>query len=217
MPPLPGFEIAARCLPAYQVGGDFYDWQETEPGLVSITLGDVMGKGMAAAMLMATVRASLRAVSRAYPPAEALKQASNALRQDLSNAESFVTLFHARLDVRTRRLTYVDCGHGLVFMLRSNGAIEELLPRGLPLGVLPEENFIEGNQGFEKGDALILFSDGLIDAMQQLELNDASLARQLWELNAEQMVDRLMQVMPQEAMPFVDDMTLVVLKCTGQG
>jgi PAS domain S-box-containing protein len=215
LPPLPGFEIAARCLPAYQVGGDFYDWQETGPGLVTITLGDVMGKGMAAAMLMATVRASLRAVSQAYPPAEALRQASSALRQDLGNAESFVTMFHARLDVRTRRMTYVDCGHGLVFMLHSNGAIEELLPRGLPLGVLPDENFIEGTTVFERGDALVLFSDGLMDAIQHLELNDASLSKKLWELNAEQMVDRLMQVMPPEAMPVLDDMTLVVLKYTG--
>jgi PAS domain S-box-containing protein len=215
LPHLAGFEIAARCLPAYQVGGDFYDWQETAPGLVSITLGDVMGKGMAAAMLMATVRASLRAVSQAYAPAEALEQASSALSQDLGNSESFVTLFHARLDVATRRMTYVDCGHGLVFMLRANGSVEELLPRGLPLGVLPDENFLEGCTVFEKGDSLVLFSDGLIDAMQQFELNDASLVRRFWALSAEQLVAHFMQIMPPQAMPLEDDMTLVVVKCTG--
>jgi PAS domain S-box-containing protein len=212
-PQLPGFEIAARCLPAYQVGGDFYDWQETGPGLFALTLGDVMGKGLAAAMLMATVRASLRAVAQAYPPAEALRKAESALRQDLTNSESFVTLFHAQLELATRRLTYVDCGHGLVFMLRADGRVEELLPRGLPLGVLARETFQEGRVVFGKGDSLVLFSDGLMDAMQQTELDNESLAKWLWAANAREMVDRLVRVMPSEAMP-PDDMTLVVVKCT---
>jgi len=175
----------------------------------------VMGKGLAAAMLMATVRASLRAVSQAYPPAEALRKAESALRQDLSNSESFVTLFHAQLELATRRLTYVDCGHGLVFMLRADGSVEELLPRGLPLGVLARESFQEGHAVFERGDSLVLFSDGLMDAMQQTELDNESLAKWLWAASAQEMVDRLLQVMPSEAMP-PDDMTLVVVKCTGE-
>jgi len=215
-PQLSGFEVAARCLPAYQVGGDFYDWQETGPGRFALTLGDVMGKGLAAALLMATVRASLRAVSQAYSPAEALRQAERALRQDLNNSESFVTLFHGQLDVATRRLTYVDCGHGLVFMLRADGRVEELLPRGLPLGVVARERFQEGGVTFEKGDALVLFSDGLMDAMQQVELDNALLAKRLWADNAQEMVDRLVQMTPSEEMP-PDDMTLVVVKCTGEG
>ena len=213
-PQLPGFEIAARCLPAYQVGGDFYDWQETGPGHFALTLGDVMGKGVAAAMLMATVRASLRTVSPIYPPAEALWQAERALRQDLKNSESFVTLFHGQLEVATRQLTYVDCGHGLVFMLRADGGVEELLPRGLPLGILVDQRFQEGRVVFARGDSLVLFSDGLMDAMQQTELDNESLAKQLWARNPQEMVDRLVQLMPAEAMP-PDDMTLVVVKYTG--
>lgn len=214
-PQLPGFKIAARCLPAYEVGGDFYDWQETKTGYFALTLGDVMGKGLAAAMLMATVRASLRAVAQTYPPAEALGQAERALRQDLSNSESFVTLFHGQLEVATRQLTYVDCGHGLVFMLRADGHVEELLPRGLPLGILGGQRFQEGRVVFEEGDSLVLFSDGLMDAMQQTELDNESLAQQLWARNPQEMVDRLVQVPPSDAMP-PDDMTLVVVKCTSE-
>lgn len=212
-PQLPGFEIAARCLPAYEVGGDFYDWQETKAGTFALTLGDVMGKGLAAAMLMATVRASLRAVSQAYPPAEALGHAERALRQDLENAESFVTLFHGQLEVATRQLTYVDCGHGLVFMLRADGSVEELLPRGLPLGIRVEQPYLEGSIVFGQGDSLVLFSDGLMDAMQQTELDNESLAKQLWADNAQEMVDRLVRITPSAALP-PDDMTLVVVKCT---
>ncbi|MDO3377301.1 SpoIIE family protein phosphatase [Geoalkalibacter halelectricus] len=211
-PPIPGFEVAARCIPAYQVGGDFYDWQETRRGVFSVTLGDVMGKGMGAAMLMATVRASLRATSLVHPPAEALRQAENSLRQDLYDSESFVTLFHAQFDVPNRKLTYVDCGHGLVIMLHADGVIKELLPRGLPLGVLPQ-TFEEGSVSFSEGDTLVLFSDGLIDAIQHLEL-DGALSRQFWAHNARDLVDRLVQVVPSSATPD-DDMTVVVIKCTG--
>lgn len=212
-PELPGFDVAARCLPAYQVGGDFYDWQETAPGFFSLTLGDVMGKGPAAAMLMATVRASLRAVAQSLAPAAALHQAELALRQDLTNAESFVTLFHARLELATRRLRYVDCGHGCVFMLRADGSIEELLPRGLPFGVLAGEKFQEGQVEFCRGDSLVLFSDGLIEALQQVELDNASLARQLWAEAAQGMIERLVEIIPPTALR-PDDMTLVVVKCT---
>jgi len=84
-PSIPGFDIAAQCLPAKQVGGDFFDWQEVAPGVWSLTLGDVMGKGMASAMLMATVRATIRAVSH-NRPTEALRLAANALQSDLDHS-----------------------------------------------------------------------------------------------------------------------------------
>src|SRR6185369_6491943 len=133
-PELPGFEIAAQCVPAHQVGGDFYDWQEMATGTVTLTLGDVMGNGMAAAMLMATVRSAVHAVSRQNSPAAALQLAELALRPDLENSDSFVTIFHAQLNVADRTLIYVDCGHGHVFLRRCDGRVEELHPRGLPLG-----------------------------------------------------------------------------------
>jgi serine phosphatase RsbU (regulator of sigma subunit) len=119
------------------VGGDFFDWLEVCPGVWSFTLGDVMGKGMAAAMLMATVRASLRSVAHNRPE-EALRLAEQALLTDLENSESFVTLFHAQLYGEARRLTFVDCGHGYAFLRHSNGAVSELSPRGLPLAHLPK-------------------------------------------------------------------------------
>lgn len=211
-PNVPGFEFAARCLPAYEVGGDFFDWQETGTGLITLTLGDVMGKGMAAAMLMATVRASLRSLSQSHPPAMALQQTERALRTDLEKSESFVTLFHSHLNIMKRSLTYVDCGHGYVFLLRSDLRVEELLPRGLPLGVLPGQGFQEGEITFEPGDTLILFSDGLVDTIQELNLEDGTLAKQHWAGSAEEIVDRVLDLVPPDAMQ-PDDMTLVVVRC----
>jgi sigma-B regulation protein RsbU (phosphoserine phosphatase) len=215
VPELPGFEIAARCVPAHQVGGDFYDWQEMATGILTLTLGDVMGKGMAAAMLMATVRAAVHAVTQQNRPAAALQLAERALRMDLENADSFVTIFHAELNVADRTLTYVDCGHGHVFLRRCDGRVEELQPRGLPLGIPSDECCQEGMLTFEQGDSLVLYSDGLIDARPDLKLSSRILADQLGgTASAQEMVNRLV-ALPALDGPPPDDLTVLVVYCNG--
>lgn len=216
-PVIPGFEFAAQCVPARQVGGDFFDCHELRSDVVTLTIGDVMGKGMAAAMLMATVRAALRTAAQANPPAETLELTGRALRQDLDSSDSFVTLFHAQLNVVSRTLKYVDCGHGFLFLRRSNGRVEELLPRGLPLGISPKENYQEGRCTLEKGDALVLYSDGLIDALPVPPLDNAALARLLdGAASAGEMVARLRAMVPPE-IPRPDDLTVLVVLCQKSG
>ncbi len=213
-PQVPGFDVAAKCLPAKQVGGDFFDWLEVCAGVWSFTLGDVMGKGMAAAMLMATVRASLRSVAH-NRPAEALRLAEQALFPDLESSESFVTLFHTQLYAAARRLTFVDCGHGYAFIRRKAGTLEELSPRGLPLGVQGTNLFIEGAADLEPEDTLVLYSDGLIDARPELGLTNQTLADQLHGLSsAQEMVDRLIALTEQVG-PLPDDITVLVVRCMG--
>jgi serine phosphatase RsbU (regulator of sigma subunit) len=212
-PEIPGFEVAARCLPAQQVGGDFFDWQEACQGVWGLTLGDVMGKGMAAAMLMATVRAALRAVAH-NRPAEALRLTESAILSDLENAESFVTLIHTQLYAEKRSLLFVDCGHGYAFMRRADGAVEELTPRGLPLGVPGQKRYQEGSVSFAAGDTLVLYSDGLIDARPELALNNQRLAAELrGAASAREMLDRLI-ALPGKEGPLPDDMTVLVAHCT---
>jgi phosphoserine phosphatase RsbU/P len=214
-PHIPGFDIAARCLPAKQVGGDFFDWQEVSAGVLSITLGDVMGKGIAAAMLMATVRAAIRSVTVHNRPAKALQHAELALFSDLENSESFVTLFHGQLNAADRRLIFVDCGHGYAFLRRGNGAIEELTPRGLPLGVLGQKMYREGMVSFVKGDTLVLYSDGLIDSRPELTLDNHILSRRLEGITTAQgMVDSLIGL-TEIPTPLPDDITVLVVLCTG--
>lgn len=213
-PAVPGFRLAARCLPAHQVGGDFYDWQITGPAQLTLTLGDVMGKGIGAALLMATVRASFRAVAQAHLPVVAsLYLAQQALCQDLDNSESFVTLFHARLDAAQRRMTYVDCGHGLVFLRRADGRVEELQPRGLPLGVPTAEAYREGVCRFDRGDTLVLYSDGLPDALPEPAPRNEDLAQCLaGAADALEMVQRLTGLPPEDS-PRPDDLTVLVVQC----
>jgi serine phosphatase RsbU (regulator of sigma subunit) len=215
VPVVPGFEIAARCVSARDVGGDFYDWQQPVPGIVPLTLGDVMGKGMPAALLMATVRAALRAVACQNGPAAALELTARALAVDLERSESFVTLFHAQLDAAARRLVYVDAGHGHVFVRRAAGTVEQLRPRELPLGILADD-YHEGALTFAAGDALVLYSDGLIDARPDLALDQPTLATHLaGTMSAQDMVDRLIQLTAPPGPP-PDDLTVVVLRCTGE-
>lgn len=211
-PRIPGFGVAAQCLPAKQIGGDFFDWQEVCTGVWSLTIGDVMGKGMAAAMLMATVRASMRSVGR-NRPSEALRLAEYAVLADLENSESFVTLFLGQLNAASRRLTFVDCGHGFAFLRRRNGTVEALVPRGLPLGVQGDGTYQEGTIDIEKGDTLVLYSDGLIDARPDLALNNQILAEHIaGATSALEMVGRLMALTEnQEQRP--DDVTVLVAHC----
>jgi serine phosphatase RsbU (regulator of sigma subunit) len=211
-PDIPGFDVAARCLPAKQVGGDFFDWQEVCPGVWSFTLGDVMGKGMAAAMLMATVRAALRSVAHNRPQ-EAIRLAEVALQPDLENSESFVTLFLSQLYAAERRLTFVDCGHGYAFLRRRGGTVETLSPRDLPLGVPGPKIYREGTFHFGEGDTLVLYSDGLIDARPELVLDHRVLANHLEGLeSAQEMVDGLIALTALEE-PLPDDVTVLVVRC----
>lgn len=213
-PQIPGFEVAARCLPAQQVGGDFFDWQEVCPGVWGFTLGDVMGKGLAAAMLMATARAALRSVAHNRPE-KALRLAEQALVTDLENSESFVTLFFGQIHAAARRLTFVDCGHGLAFLRRASGLVEELTPRTFPLGIPVDLNFQEGAAIFATGDTLVLYSDGLIDARPELALDNQALARCLAGAGrAQEMVDRLL-ALPALEDNLPDDLTVLVVHCTG--
>lgn len=215
-PSIAGFELAAECAPAREVGGDFYDWQQPAPHRLSLWLCDVMGKGMAAALLMATVRAVMRAVVRGSFPVEALGYITAALEEDLFQSDRFVTLFIAHLDTQTRQLSYVDAGHGLAFVRRANGDAETLGVRGLPLGVLPDEHYVEASVTLQPGDALVVYSDGLIDALPDLDLTPEFLSRQLEGAHsALAMVDRLVTLLAPVGTP-PDDVTLLVLYCVQQ-
>ncbi len=212
-PHIPGFDIAAECVPALEIGGDFYDWEEPEPGVLALRLCDVMGKGIPAALLMATVRAVMRSVVHDRTPAEAIERVNQVLEHDLNHADSFATLFMAHLDSRTRLLTFVDAGHGHAFVRRASGSVVLLKPRGLPIGVLSDSSYVEGAIVLDPGDALVIYSDGLIDARPDLELNHQSIANHLSGTDsALAMIDRLVALLAPLGIP-PDDVTLVVVLC----
>jgi hypothetical protein len=210
---LEGFELAATRVTARGVGGDFYDWVETAPGRLILTLGDVMGKGMPAALLMATTRATLQALCRQHEPAAAMNLAARTLENDLQRSESFVTLFHAQLHVGQGLISYVDAGHGHAFVRRRGGSLEELRGSGLPVGLVPEESYQEGSVKLGSGDALVVYSDGLVDAHPDPALTTATMAAELHQAtSAAEMVNQLAGLSESEGL-LTDDLTVMVLYC----
>jgi serine phosphatase RsbU (regulator of sigma subunit) len=151
-------------VPCRGVGGDFFDWYRTDRGL-SMTVGDVMGKGIGAAMVMSAACSVLRAGGRQYPPAEAVEFADLALQEELEGTGTMITLCHGELNPETHVVRYVDAGHGLMISLRSDGSVRRR-PVGmgsLPLGVLPGEKRPEMQFSLEPGEVAVIFSDGLLD------------------------------------------------------
>ena len=163
----PGMEMAAYSEPAREVGGDFYDFFELDNGTVVFALGDVSGKGLAAALHMVCLRTILRAVKERWTgPATALTEVN---RLFLSRAEEldgfFATIFLGCLESTTGRLVYSNAGHDPPYLVSSKGQSNELTLTGdIPLGVLPDYHYSEQSRDLEADDLLVLFSDGLPEA-----------------------------------------------------
>lgn len=164
------WRVAATCLPALTVGGDFYDCFSGRRGLM-VGIGDVMGKGTTAALLGASVRGTLRGTLAGFLEhggdlAPVFASAARALWSDLQRAEAFVTAFGAVIDRDSGRMRYLDAGSGLALVRRADGALDHLAGPGRPLGVLAEDEWAEQSSGLAPGDRLLLFSDGLLDLIE---------------------------------------------------
>ncbi|HTV06763.1 MAG TPA: SpoIIE family protein phosphatase [Acidobacteriaceae bacterium] len=170
MPQIEGATIAGHCRPALGVGGDYYDVFLLDDGRIGLAIGDVSGKGIAAALLMASLRASLRGVSLDTPRDFAkLMDKVNRLVYEASASNRYATFFFAAYDAKTRRLDCVNAGHNPPVVLRcgANGATETLrLEEGGPVvGLLPFAPYTEESVTLMPGDLLLLFTDGISEAM----------------------------------------------------
>jgi sigma-B regulation protein RsbU (phosphoserine phosphatase) len=163
-PAIPGIDLAAAYVPCHELGGDFYDLIELPYNNLGMVIADVSGKGVPASLTMAAVRAALRAqVDNVYYLYEVLRRINLMLCRDSSPGE-FVTLFYGVLDGRNRRLTYCNAGHPPAMILR-DGKIIELNSDNMVLGVDAQENYVQSLVDLRVGDTLLLYTDGLLDAM----------------------------------------------------
>lgn len=163
-PAISGWDVAGCCVSDRSVGGDFYDWYPSAGATVSVTVADVMGKGMTAALVTATVRAVLRAGAATPDLAAVMAAASVVLDRDLSATAAFATAFCARLQPDSGRIDYVDAGHGLAFVASPTGELSRLHAGGPPLGALPDSTWDCGRAEVPEGGALLVCSDGMLDA-----------------------------------------------------
>jgi hypothetical protein len=173
------YEVRGMCRPARSVGGDLVDYYEADGGDLVVTLGDVMGKGIGAALLMATVRSAVRTATRGRPPSEAIGEAARTLDDDLQGTGTLVTLCQARLTPETGKMSWSDAGHGLMVLVRADGTSIRPRAGGMPLGVLPDDEWPERAFVMEPGDSLVAFSDGLLDLFPTADATFADLVAAL--------------------------------------
>jgi hypothetical protein len=158
-----GWRIWSHTRPANDVGGDLVDSMLLESGEVGVALGDVAGKGLAAALLMAKLQATLRAIAPEIPSLGDLGAALNQIlcRDGLENR--FATLFYLILRPGSPAVRYLNAGHNPPCLAR-DGAVEPLSASARPLGMLPGGTYLEGRVELSPGDLLIVYSDGLVEA-----------------------------------------------------
>jgi predicted ester cyclase len=224
VPELEGWEMTAYYQPAREVGGDFYDFLELKDGCLGLVVGDATGKGVPAALVMASARSTLRAVAPASEsPGDVLRRANDPLATDIPT-NMFVTCFYAILDPKSGRLSYANAGHDLPYVRRRGGNAEELRARGMPLGLMPELGYEEKEIVLEKGDSVLFYSDGLVEAHdpQRDMFGFPRLRRLVAEHDADAAEERsLVDSFLEELYSFVgqrweqeDDITLLTLRRT---
>ncbi len=174
-PTIEGVELAACCRPAFQLGGDYYDFMPTRSDLVgnakasgrwAFVIGDVMGKGVPAGLLMTMLRGMLRAeVLSGLPPDSILHDLNQLALEDLTQSHRFVTLFYSDFDARSRKLRFANAAHNppLLWSFQSK-SITRLDAPGLLIGLQPDAQYGCGEIILQPGDVLLYYTDGVTEA-----------------------------------------------------
>lgn len=169
LPPIPGLDYSGACRPALGVGGDYYDFLALPGGRLGVAVGDVSGKGIAAALMMATLQASLRGEAmRGSENLGRMIAGVNRLVFDASTANRYATFFYAEFDPERRELTYVNAGHNppMLFRAGGNGAgVQRLDVGGTVIGLLESFPFRQATVTLDRGDMLVAYTDGVSEAM----------------------------------------------------
>jgi len=219
-PEPPGWDIYGFSVPARQVGGDCFDVIDLGDGKLAITIGDVAGKGTPAAILMANIQAAVRALAESGVEPRQLMRHVNRIAHSYTGDSEFITFFYCVLDTRTGEIRYVNAGHNLPCVLRSDGEKEFLDKGGLIVGIMSDVEYEDAVVSLGPGDSIVLFTDGVTEALNPEEemFGDERLEGLLVEhrhLGARDIEKRVYT----ELTGFVagaaqaDDITMVVVKC----
>ncbi|HEX8139965.1 MAG TPA: SpoIIE family protein phosphatase [Pyrinomonadaceae bacterium] len=223
-PQVPGYELQGISFSCYEIGGDYYDFIEREDGRLIITLGDVSGKGTAAALLMSSLHAAVHAQAASNDSLVATISAVNRYLADNIPSNRFVTLFYAELDPRTGALSFLNAGHNPPLIVHQAGTVEQLSSGGLPLGIKRDAVFREGRTQLYPGDVLVIYSDGVSEAQNPQgeefgikRLSD-TVIRNL-DASAAGIRDRIEAALTKfaEGTAAADDITLVIVKRQAEG
>lgn len=217
LPQLSGAQVSAAWQPAREVGGDYFDVIQLDHKRIGICVGDVAGKGITAALLMANLQASFRAFATTDATPQVVCSKLNKFLCANTAAGKFVTFFYAIFDAEALTLIYENAGHSPGMLLRANGATESLAGGGAVLGALPDWVYQDYSVQLERGDKLLLSTDGITEAENaQLEefgeqrLLDAARGQESSAVETQRAV--MQRVTAFCSGTFRDDATLLVLR-----
>ena len=169
MPDLELVELDGLNVPSKHVGGDYFDVIRIDHHQLGITIADVSGKGMPAALLMSNLQAGLQILVRENFQLDKLVSHINDLIYKNTDTEKYITFFYGQLDLRTLEMRFVNAGHNPPYLVRSDGAVEELSEGGIILGMMPDVHYKTGMVHFNTGDILMLYTDGVTETMTEDE------------------------------------------------
>jgi serine phosphatase RsbU (regulator of sigma subunit) len=220
LPPLSTLDYAGICIQARHVGGDYYDFLALGNQRLGLVIGDIAGKGIAAALLMANLQANLRsqfALARDEP--QLFLQSVNRLFYQNTTDSAYATVFFADYDDHTRRLRYTNCGHLSAILLRSDGQVEYLHSTATVLGLFEEWHSPTVDCQLAPGDIFALYTDGVTEALNETEeeFGEDRLIESL-RRNATLSPQALLSAIVNEIQQFSsdeqhDDITLIVARC----
>lgn len=220
LPAIPGVDLAARCVPARETGGDFYDVLPLDHSRFGLSVGDVSGKSLPAAMVMAAARSIVRSEALDHPlPEDVMDQTNMLISQDVPQ-DMYVALCYAVYDAQQRSLELALGGQLTPLLRKSDGTVSFIeASSNLPLGIVPSVRYVATNVRLERGDTVLLYTDGLVEAFSPdgelfgFERLQATFAA-CGDLPAEVIVERLFAAVNdwQAGVERHDDITTVVLR-----
>jgi CHASE2 domain-containing sensor protein len=218
-PDAPELDVFGVNIPAQEVGGDYYDWIPLGDESLVVTLGDVSGKGVAAAILMSHLRATLHAETREGATADSVVKAMNISLLRATEPERFATLFLAKISRKENELHFCNAGHNPPLLIHE-GSIDLLPASGVPLGVFDNVQYKEDRRAFGPGDILILYSDGITECPWKDKMyEDERLHKLVGELAKRSLsTSEMGQAILDDVrafchgQPYADDVTLVVVR-----
>lgn len=217
-----GLDVSGRNIPADEIGGDYFDWLALDDDQLAVVVGDISGHGIPAALLMAHLRASFHATAEAGRSPEAIVTTINRSLARATTPGKFATFFLGVISVREKRLRYCNAGHNSPLLLR-DGVLHLLPATGVPLAVMEEVRYKGGEEAFQTGDVLVIYSDGIPEApigkqfYSDERLQERALKLAASGVTAAAFVESILadvRAVAGEGMR-ADDVTLVVVRGTG--
>jgi PAS domain S-box-containing protein len=217
-PEIDGYDIAGKSIPALDVGGDYYDFIRLDDHRLAIALGDVSGKGLAAALVMSNLQATIRSLaSISVTASECLERANKLLFRSV-DAKTFISLFYGILDTKKNTLCYANAGQNLPLIFSPEKKPTPLKNHGLVLGTKEDVSYQKEEISINPGDRLLIYSDGIPEAMneQREEFGDEKLLKIVQHYRghfADMLIKNVIESLKLHFgnVPQNDDMTMVLL------